>query len=1169
MSDPSPPPSTAPPVQRTRASSYHSVPLSYQSTNPSSSFINSISLLDPSTNGSRSISASPQRCSMPLLPALSTSIRASSSALNMKPASLSGASLSAGRNSVDINSHGSRTTTSVKFNSSEIERSFQALLKKQPIAAPGPSLLHGKGHRQSSQHSESRLGSKHHDRLSSNNGSSNFGSSLSHSPVFGSPASEHAKNWIKTVGLDQPSESDSDQRESDADNCEDSEQLRWQTDHDDDTANQVELETETEVARLPISTRLSFSSKKGYPMFSETATYQSPVRAKDQSAIHPLSPIPPSPRSETSTPKPSQLMSPKMRPSVFDSGSIPPITSKTVNQPLPPPPEPTTALPDRPRARTKVTPHVQPPKKSFKNSPLPPKPVSVTERQPVSLSNPPRKCIHHGKILQVINTSTVKDRYLFLFSDILLITKHMSEGHPTIDSRFQVKEVIELKKISLSLTRDKYDSKNGEAGPHGNRKIPPILAEFIHTFDQDPNRAIKSFIQKRALHSDHISVAHLLFKTPELSKSQLALFLSDPANKHVYRAFLDQCQFAGVLLDEALRTLLSRLSLPDRVSVPRSGGSTDRSNRCVGYLLEEFTKRWYEANINVVVFDASIAHKLVIAMIVLNAQLHNNEGASLVKDRDEVGILVRPRADSHPSTPTVNSTPTMDSSLVSTSRITQKCQLMDLDDLTVFPKPTKDSFVENFQLLDQQRIVPRDTLHNIFLSISHQPLDIDSEKLDDHPGNSSSIPSSSRKLWPIMMSPVVLPPRLTLKVPSDSITITIPVLNPHFSIHLGGRDLKCEPSILEFGSHRSQQFRIIGSVPGKKTLTIQPKITAEKGTPEQYYDLHNLPSKHVIAIERQFMRHTFQISLLNDLGTRRRYLFGASTGVEKDEWARALTECLLLVKGQNAVRLNEHTGLEQSIGLQILREQLLGVEVPEDGDVVPVPSNVQSGPPQMPVAVVPPQTMGLGIPLDGHTLPVTSPRSGGSNTATVTINAGTSSPSLGAGMSTDWAGVHSNSISNSPNDTWMCKMPKPGSVIPDRYGWELVHLVEQNSLMALVLGFMGALGRDRLRRIEELRKKMEKEEEEEWEEEIVEVEDDEEEEEEEDQIQREEQEGQEIDERDMEEGERYVPSSSISHYENSNQRATTASMDEDLEDGVISEALGDMSSFKGEGIWTQ
>ncbi|ORZ28053.1 Sec7 domain-containing protein, partial [Lobosporangium transversale] len=413
----------------------------------------------------------------------------------------------------------------------------------------------------------------------------------------------------------------------------------------------------------------------------------------------------------------------------------------------------------------------------------------------------------------------------------------MSEGHPTIDSRFQVKEVIELKKISLSLTRDKYDSKNGEAGPHGNRKIPPILAEFIHTFDQDPNRAIKSFIQKRALHSDHISVAHLLFKTPELSKSQLALFLSDPANKHVYRAFLDQCQFAGVLLDEALRTLLSRLSLPDRVSVPRSGGSTDRSNRCVGYLLEEFTKRWYEANINVVVFDASIAHKLVIAMIVLNAQLHNNEGASLVKDRDE---------------------------------------------------PTKDSFVENFQLLDQQRIVPRDTLHNIFLSISHQPLDIDSEKLDDHPGNSSSIPSSSRKLWPIMMSPVVLPPRLTLKVPSDSITITIPVLNPHFSIHLGGRDLKCEPSILEFGSHRSQQFRIIGSVPGKKTLTIQPKITAEKGTPEQYYDLHNLPSKHVIAIERQFMRHTFQISLLNDLGTRRRYLFGASTGVEKDEWARAL-----------------------------------------------------------------------------------------------------------------------------------------------------------------------------------------------------------------------------------------------------------------------------------------
>ncbi|KAG0315949.1 hypothetical protein BGZ99_007152 [Dissophora globulifera] len=824
------------------------------------------------------------------------------------------------------------------------------------------------------------------------------------------------------------------------------------------------------------------------------------VRTKDHHAIHPLSPVPPSPSSGTSTPRIPQSRSPEMRPQVilypgdmshgFDIGTA-------VHQPLPPLPPPPTTIPDVPRARSRQGKHLEPPKKMSKSNVVPTAPAPIpaaapviVERQPVSLTNPPRKCIHHGKISQVINTSTAKDRYLFLFSDILLIAKYISEGQPSIDSRFQVKDIIELKKISLSLSRDKYDTKNGEAGALGNRKIPPILAEFIHTFDQNPTRALNTFIQKRALHPDAVSVAHLLFKTPELSKTQLALFFANPANKHVYRAFLDQCQFAGVVLDEALRTLLGRLILPDRVgAVQPRGGHSDRTVNAVDYLLEEFTKRWYEANVNVVVFDASIAHKLVIAMIVLNAQLHNNEGANLVKDREEVGTLVRPRATSQPSTPTISSTPVMDSNLsVPSTTAVQQYLTMELDNLTAFPTPTKDSFVEMFQLLDQQRIVPRDLLHSILLSISQQPLDIESDKLDALAASADSTPAVARKLWPVMMSPAVLPSRLTVKIASDPITITIPAPNPHFSIHLYGRDLKCEPSILEFGSHRSQRFRITGLVPGKKTLTIHPRLVAEKGTPEQFYDLQGLPSKQAIAVERQFMRHTFQISLLNDLGTRRRYLFGTGTGAEKDEWARVLTDCLLVAKGQNAGRLNEHTGLEQSIGLQILKELLLGVEAFDD-DVVPSQANGQVDAVPLPIPVVTPPVMGLGIPMDGHSLSglgVTSPRSAVSPNAaslTAVAVAGHPSPTLGSvGASTDWANNNSgggaaNNVSLlSPNDHWMCKMPKPGCPVPDRHGWELVRLVEQNSLMALMLGFMGALGRDRLRRMEAMRRSMEEEE---------------------------------------------------------------------------------------------
>ncbi|KAF9288579.1 hypothetical protein BGZ68_010957 [Mortierella alpina] len=1048
-----------------------------------------------------------------------------------------------------VGDHAPRTTT-VQFNTSEIERSFQALLKKQPLGTVGPSVLQGKVHRHlhpkdakprhylsPSSHSHQYNHQAHltgHQQLhGSPNGNASHSQSggstqsHSHSPIFGSPAADHARHWIKSVGH-HVSDSENEQREGsdqdhEHDSYEDNQQQQWQIDYDHHIAGHVELETDVEtVRRQPDNSSLLSWAGKAHPLFNmaeqrgsvehragaETQpaapTTKPFVRIKDQHAVHPLSPAPLSPSSGTSTPRIPQSRSPEMRPQVvlhpselahaIDIGSIPPPDLSTVTQPLPPLPAPASAqtMSDQPRVKPKHSKQFGPSKKTSRTNLLTVKPAPVSvpapvfEKQPVSLTNPPRKCIHHGKILQVINTSTVKDRYLFLFSDILLIAKPMSDGHPTIDSRFQVKDVIELKKISLSLTRDKYDTKGGEAGAMGNRKIPPVLAEFIHTFDQNPTRALNTFIQKRALHPDPVSVAHLLFKTPELSKTQLASFLSNPANKHVYRAFLDQCQFAGVLLDEALRTLLGRLSLPERIGASRVGVA-ERVVNSVDYLLEEFTKRWYEANVNVVVFDASIAHKLVIAMIVLNAQLHNNEGACLVRDREEVGTLVRPRVASQPSTPTIPSTPIMESNLADPSALaTQQYMSMELEDLTVFPTPSRDSFVEMFQLLDQQRIVPKDTLHNIFLSICHQPLDIDMEKLHSTATNTESVPAVARKLWPIMMSPSVLPPRLTLKIPSDPITITVPVLNPHFTIHLGGRDLKCEPSVLEFGSHRSQRFKITGSVPGKKTLTIHPRLVTDRGTPEQYYDLQNLPSKHTIAIERQFMRHTFQISLLNDLGTRRRYLFGTSSAAEKDEWARVLTECLSAAKGQNAVRLNEHTGLEQSIGLQILKELLLGVEA-SDEDEVPTQGSAQSEstplplPLPLPLPAVPAPTMGLGIPLDSaHGIPGMGPLLSGSAIAASVVN-GLQSPTLGVGAaaSTEWpvsSGHGGNTSAASPKDTWMCKMPKPGSVIPDRHGWELVRLVEQNSLMALMLGFMGALGRDRLRRMDAIRKSLQEEE---------------------------------------------------------------------------------------------
>lgn len=146
--------------------------------------------------------------------------------------------------------------TPIQFNTSEIERSFQALLRKQPVATPGPAVLQGKGntsHFARLLHPQdkpddfllsgtlSSSSKRHLQPLSGNSGS------LSHSPVFGSPATDHAKHWIRSVnGREYLSDSESE-RESDPDQLEDS---QWQIDYDHHIAGHVELETETDTRAL-------------------------------------------------------------------------------------------------------------------------------------------------------------------------------------------------------------------------------------------------------------------------------------------------------------------------------------------------------------------------------------------------------------------------------------------------------------------------------------------------------------------------------------------------------------------------------------------------------------------------------------------------------------------------------------------------------------------------------------------------------------------------------------------------------------------------------------------------------------------------------------------------------------------------------------------------------
>ncbi|KAF5393499.1 hypothetical protein D9757_000651 [Collybiopsis confluens] len=234
------------------------------------------------------------------------------------------------------------------------------------------------------------------------------------------------------------------------------------------------------------------------------------------------------------------------------------------------------------------------------------------------LENPPRKLILSSPVLQVVNANTVKDRFLFLFSDILIIAKPVAEGEnevielPTPERKFTVKSVVPLQNIRFHPDRFPAGNRNSTIG------LPtrsPLLRSFIHQFSKDADRAISLFFAKSGLTDDPVFLGQLLFRTMELDRTTLGFYLSQRTSKIVLKSYVDSFGFVGSRVDQALRAFLMSLHVPSR-----SGNHYG----ALEHLLDAFASRWYEANASIVDYDKDLAIRLVRAIIQLNDLLHES-----------------------------------------------------------------------------------------------------------------------------------------------------------------------------------------------------------------------------------------------------------------------------------------------------------------------------------------------------------------------------------------------------------------------------------------------------------------------------------------------------------------------------------------------------------------
>ncbi|GAN08278.1 SEC7-like protein [Mucor ambiguus] len=589
-------------------------------------------------------------------------------------------------------------------------------------------------------------------------------------------------------------------------------------------------------------------------------------------------------------------------------------------------------------------------------SPSPSQPAPLVkqqqqQQQPTKpLPNPPRQHLLHTPVFQVVNANTVKDRYLFLFNDLLLICKpimdeniivssnsssnnsgnrHGSSSHeknryrfrPNEHSLFQVKNIVQLGLLTLYISKDDfYHAPNAgpttiEMGPDGRpilppaRKIHPIMASALRKFETNANLGIQYLIDKGVLTNDPLSIANFLFKTPDLNRRQLGYYLSDLKNSDVYDAFLECFRLVGLRLDEALRILLTTFRLPSNWEA-------------LEYLIERFAKKWHDANQNVIKFHEDMVVKVVVAMLFLNAECWYDATserdvfwyARELKERQDrqakrkmsVIDYQRPNALQKPS------------SSATTSRARQSVAVEPLHYIMSLrargnSQPTLDDFLERWNYYDQYHLVPREFMEEMYKSIGEERLEtgwdnktgrrIQTTTQENNAGVgrpkivSPSVQQGSQDVV-ITVIPHRLPTRLTKGLPSNPISISIPAPDAGLQIKLRGQDLVFEPNVLDFSQSCIQTFTITGNTLGRTSLMF-----IKTGDNAGNYVSPTLPRTKSVVVERPFMRYTFQVGFkhVDHEKDKKKMLIEEEEGTRKKEDD---TNIKSVKKSRNATRRN-------------------------------------------------------------------------------------------------------------------------------------------------------------------------------------------------------------------------------------------------------------------------
>ncbi|CAH7666739.1 hypothetical protein PPACK8108_LOCUS1091 [Phakopsora pachyrhizi] len=515
------------------------------------------------------------------------------------------------------------------------------------------------------------------------------------------------------------------------------------------------------------------------------------------------------------------------------------------------------------------------------------------------LNDPPRKLWWHSPVLQVVNPTSVKDRYIFLFNDLLVITKPIiefeirGEGKApklpiTLGSHyFLTKNVVKVQDlrfanlISDGMASNHQSHERGGSVEFGGGIKLTGQTSFTVDFAKNAEMAIQRLIANHGIKDDSSSIGKLLISTPDLDSRQLGDYLSRPEHGGVLKNYLDRLKFSQLKIDDGLRLLLLSLRLPNETEA-------------IERVLIAFGAAWSAANERVGV-TPSLAARMALGMIILSEELHHSLHDSMKTVASCIGYPngIKSEIDFIDSfknrrnyVPLGNEE---DGSMLARNEAVGMSLIIGEVQLDALLKKLYLS-VRRDRLI-QARATAEET-DTIEISVG-----------GDH--------SDGAKLGK------VLPSRLIYQVESDLVTLTLPEPDPHFGIKLFSTGVRFEPAFLSFSESRSCSFRIKG-----KTIGISQISFIKIGSRAAAYV--GLPLISSILVERAFMKDTVQVTFMNHFQASRKYLFSFDGSSSKKEFISLISKAQ---KSEAEKDDKKARSGPQAVGrvasLQVLRDTLI------------------------------------------------------------------------------------------------------------------------------------------------------------------------------------------------------------------------------------------------------